>query len=286
MTAKTLLNTFIDRFLAKKTTTWAASLAYYTALSLAPLLMLFLLLSSQLSYDLKQNFLNEIVGLMGSDASTAMELIMENAKSRPDLMSLSGAVGVLTLLLSASLIFGELRAALNFIFDVEEKKEDYPFWQSAWIFLRVRILQMGLVLGFLFIMIVSLIASTLITATLAVHENAFSFLINILTSSSLYIFLFAILFHYIPEKRISWRRSFQGGIITALLFVIGKEVIGFYLGHGAISSSYGAAGSILVLLAWVYYISLIIFVGAHISFILHAQYQLRNEKQAKKVLVN
>lgn len=286
MKITTLASTFIDRFQDKKTTTWAASLAYYTALSLAPLLMLFLLLSSQFSYDLKKSFLSEIHGLMGSDAATAIEQIIENAKSRPDLMSLSGAVSIFTLLLSASLIFGELRSALNFIFDVEESKEDHPFLKSTWIFLRVRILQMGLVLGFLFIMIVSLIASTVITTTLAVHENGFSFFINILTSATLYIVLFAILFHYIPDKRTSWRRSFQGGVITALLFVVGKELIGFYLGHNAISSSYGAAGSILVLLVWVYYISLIIFVGAHTSFILHAQHQLQQEKPTPKVLIN
>lgn len=197
--------------------------------------------------------------------------------ARPDLMSLSGIIGILTLLISASLIFGELRSALNFIFDVEEDKNDYHFLESFWLFLKVRVFHMGLVLGFLFIMIVSLIISTIISATLTQQGTPLSTTMNVAASAALYIILFSVLFHYLPEKRTSWKRSFQGGAITALLFVIGKEVIGFYLGHGAISSTYGAAGSILVLLAWVYYTALIIFVGAHISFILHSHAKIQNK---------
>lgn len=276
MKFKTLFLTFVDRFVEKKTTTWAASLAYYTALSLAPLLMLFLLLSSQFSYDLKKSFLSEVHALMGNEAAMGIELIIQNAKSRPDLMSTSGIIGILTLLVSASLIFGELRSALNFIFDVDVDINDYPFLKSFWIFLKVRFFHMGLVLGFLFIMIVSLMVSTLISATLTQQDTPLSAVMNVVMSAALYIILFSVLFHYLPEKRTSWKRSFQGGAITALLFVIGKEVIGFYLGHGAISSTYGAAGSILVLLAWVYYSALIIFVGAHISFILHSHAKIHN----------
>ena len=271
MKFKELIITFGNRFHEKKTTTWAASLAYYTALSLAPLLMLFLLISSQFSYDLKKNFLSQIHSLMGNEAASAIESVIQNAKARPDLMSISGIVGVLTLLLSSSLIFGELRSALNVIFDVEIKDEDHPILHRTWLFVKVRIFQMGLVLGFLFIMIVSLVISTVITSTVTIAGSPVMTAINILTSAVLYIMLFAILFHFLPEARPSWRRSFQGGAITAFLFVVGKELIGLYLGHSAISSSYGAAGSFLVLLAWVYYTTLIIFVGAHVSFVLHSQ---------------
>lgn len=267
-------NKFVDRFQQKQTTTWAASLAFYTALSLAPLLMLFLIVSSQLGADLQNVFLNQIDNLMGSQASDAVAAIIASSQSRPDLMSVSGTVSILILLLSASLIFGELRTALNVIFDKPEVTENFTFLHSTWLFFKVRVLQMGLVLGFLFIMIVSLVISTAISASLTRNESLLGATLNIIFSGALYQFLFTILFHFLPEERVSWRRSFYGGAISAALFVIGKEFIGIYLGRSALSSSYGAAGSILVLLGWVYYSAIIIFVGAHASFLLHARKKL------------
>jgi membrane protein len=215
---------------------------------------------------------------MGSEAASTIVLILQNAKSRPDLMSFSGLISIATLLLSASLIFGELRAALNTIFEKEAPSEDLSFKQATWCFLRARFLQMGLVLGFLFIVIVSLVASTVISTTIKYAPNSFGVVVNILTSAGIYIFLFSILFHFLPEKRLPWKRSVQGGILTSFLFIIGKELIGLYLGHSALSSSYGAAGSLVVLLAWVYYSALIIFVGAHLSYVLH---QIEHPKEKK-----
>ncbi|MBC7464653.1 MAG: YihY/virulence factor BrkB family protein [Bdellovibrio sp.] len=275
---------FIDRFTEKHTTTWASSLAFYTALSLAPLLVLFLIVSSQLSPDLQNNFLSEVNSLMGSEAATTMTLILQNAKSRPDLTSFSGLISLATLLLSASLIFGELRAALNSIFHVETVVSDATFLKATWLFIKARIFQMGLVLGFLFIIIVSLVASTIISSTVGGSTDAVGVVINILASAGIYIFLFSVLFHFIPEKRLPWKRSVQGSIITAFLFIIGKELISIYLGHSAISSSYGAAGSLVVLLAWVYYSAMIIFVGAHISYMLHSKDLLKSEALKKTYL--
>lgn len=278
---------FIDRFAEKKTTTWASSLAFYTALSLAPLLVLFLIVSSQLSPDLQQNFLAEIHSLMGVEAANTMTSILQNAKSRPDLSSFSGIISLATLLLSASLIFGELRSALNSIFHVEAVTDDISFFKATWLFIQARIFQMGLVLGFLFIIIVSLVASTIIASAVGGSAGKVGVAVNILASTGIYIFLFSVLFHFIPEKRLPWKRSVQGAVITAFLFIIGKELISIYLGHSAISSSYGAAGSLVVLLAWVYYSAMIIFVGAHISYMLHSQDKLAQallESEAQKNL--
>lgn len=261
-----------DRFQKKFTTTWASSLAFYTSLSLAPLLILFLIVTSQLNPQLQQLFINQINLLMGENAATAIVAILESAKSRPDLISFSGFISLATLLFSASLIFGELRAALNLIFENPVTQDEFSFWQTTWFFFKARFFQMGLVLGFLFIIIVSLIVSTFISSTFT-GATALDAVVNISASYLIYIFLFSILFHYVPQTCLPWKRSIQGGAITSFLFIIGKELIGIYLGNSAFSSSYGAAGSLVVLLVWVYYSAIIIFVGAHISFMLHEKEQ-------------
>lgn len=256
----------VSRIESHNTMTWAASLSFYTSLSLAPLLMLFVTISAQFDPNLQTNFLSQVQGLVGTDAARGISLIIENAKARPDLASVSGLVGTVTLLLSASLVFGELRAALNGIF--EERPAPPPettFLNSIFIFLKERVFQMGLVFGFIFTMLVSLGVSTAISSMVGSGEATALSLVNIAISAALYMGIFTLLFRFIPKRHLPWRQAARGGVLTALLFVSGKELIGLYLGNSAISSAYGAAGSIIVLLAWVYYSALITFIGAHVS---------------------
>jgi membrane protein len=269
MRIKSFLTSLFDRFSVTQTTTLAASLSYYTALSLAPLLILFISISSKLDKHLQQTFIGQMRGLVGNDAAKAFELVIQNAKERPDLASISGIVGVLTLLLSASLIFGELRSALDQIFELKipPTDEKQSAWQSIVNFLKKRIFHVGLVLSFLFIMIVSLMLSSVISATLNSEKTLWGAL-NILISFGFYVGIFSLLFRYLPDSRIKWHQALKGGAITALLFVIGKELIGLYLGNSAIGSAYGAAGSLIVLLVWVYYSAIITFLGAHVSSLL------------------
>lgn len=246
--------------------TWAASLSFYTSLSLAPLLMLFVTVSAQLGTDLTEGFLNQVQGLVGPDAARGIAIVIENAKARPDLASISGIVGTVTLLLSASLVFGELRAALNAIFKPQAQADaEMGFVRTTLVFLKERVLQMGLVFGFIFTMLVSLGVSTAISAMIGSSEATALSVVNIAVSMALYIAIFTLLFRFLPKGRLPWKQAVRGGGLTALLFVTGKELIGLYLGNSAISSAYGAAGSIIVLLAWVYYSALITFVGAHLS---------------------
>lgn len=260
---------FLDRFFEHKTSTWAASLAFYTALSLAPLLILFLTISARLSADLQESFLIQVQGLLGPVASQVVDAIIQSAKNRPDLISVSGAIGTVTILLSASLIFGEMRAALDQIFELEKKPDENEKILATFANgIKARVLQIGLVFGFIFAMIVSLLISTVINLALQQNPSPFASSLNIVVSFILYIAIFTALFRYLPSRRLPWRQASQGGALTALLFVIGKELIGVYLGNSALNSSYGAAGSVVVLLAWVYYSSMIIFVGAHVSFLL------------------
>lgn len=261
-----------DRIETHNTMTWAASLSFYTSLSLAPLLMLFVTVSSTFGAYFQRNFVDQVQNLMGADAAEAIELVIDNAQARPDLVSISGIIGVVTLLLSASLVFGELRAALTKIFDREAPAPaKMTFLKSIMNFAKERIFQMGLVFGFIFTMLVSLGISTAISAVLGISgesSEVFTFsLMNVGISVVIYIAIFTLLFHYLPRRRLPWRQAIRGGLFTAFLFVAGKEVIGAYLGNSGISSAYGAAGSIIVLLAWVYYSALITFIGAHVSCI-------------------
>lgn len=252
--------------------TWASSVAFYTALSLAPVLILFLALSPLIDPGLKASFVNEVGQLTGPNGTKAIEMVFENAEERIDLMSISGLIGGITLALSASLVFGELRAAFSQILDSHPTPPHDPsYFHYAWSFIKSRVFQMGLALGFIFIMISSLIVSTGISALTRVEDNYFGDLTQVIYavfSFVLYIGVFILIFRFLPLCHLAWRQAAEGAAITSALFVIGKELVGVYLGNSTLNSSYGAAGSVIVLLAWVYYSAMIIFVGAHVSFIL------------------
>jgi membrane protein len=203
--------------------------------------------------------------VVGPEAARTVQTIIENAKERPDLATLSGFFGIITLLLSASLIFGEMKFAFNKIYECEPVPPvTGSFAYKVWIMARTKIAQIGLALCCIFIMIISLLASSVISAAVPT-DQPFWRVFNLIISFIFYIGLFALIFHSMPDERIAWKDSFRGGVITAFLFLVGKELIALYLGHSAIGSPYGVAGSLILLLVWIYYTALITFVGAHIS---------------------
>lgn len=257
---------FVTKFLKDETTTLAASLAFYTALSLAPLVILFVTITSQFSPELEQNFVTEAQAIVGKDAAHTFEMVIDGAKERTDLTSAAGIFGVFTLLLSASLIFGALRDALNRIFDVQPPPDlNDSYLHIVGRFLKERVLQVGLALSFILILIISLIASSAISVITNLEFKAMVAAVNIGVTLVTYVMIFTIIFRYLPDRHQPWGRAFRGGALTAALFVLGKELIALYLGKSAIGSAYGAAGSLIVLLVWVYYSTLITFVGAQVS---------------------
>ncbi len=263
---KIFVERFIEKFNRDQTTTLAASLAFYTALSLAPLLILFLALASVLDESVQKNFVIQLHSLMGPDAAIAVETVMQNAGQRRDLTSIGSFFGLLTLVFSAGLIFGDLRSALNRIFAVEEKQvQDPSYWHLALVYARSRLLNVGLALSFVLTMTASLLVSAVISSEIQSRYQLLMVLMDLGLSFVFYGGLFTFVYHYIPAEKIDWPRAWRGGFLTSLLFVIGKQLISSYLGKSAIGSAYGAAGSIIVLLAWVYYSALITFVGAQIS---------------------
>ena len=267
MKTKEFITRLFERFVRFETTTLASSVAFYAALSLAPLLILFVTISSKLSLSLQQALYIQVENAAGPTAARAVEVIIDNAKARPDLATLSGLAGVATLLFSASLIFGEMKFAFNKIFDCKPPSHADEKWtQAIWHFVRARFFQIGVALACLFLM-ASLLVSSVISTAVSFDQTLWR-PFNLLLSFALYIGLFSIIFRTMPDVRIVWPDAIRGGTITALLFVIGKELIGFYLGHSAIGSLYGVAGSVILLLVWVYYSAIITFIGAHVSSLL------------------
>lgn len=267
---KNFVVTFADRFTECHTMTWAASVAFYTCFSLAPLIMISLTLVANIGLELQQAFLREVSNLVGPVAAEAVEAVVQNAKERTDLISMAGIVGTVTLILSAGLIFGEMRSALTVIMGNPEEPEDLNIIKATLAYIKNRLFHIGLAFGFIFAMMVSLIISTVLNTVVRmgviVHGGA-AFILNIGISLLLYMVLFTGIFHFLPVPRFPLRDSAFAGMITALLFVIGKELVGLYLGSSSITSSYGAAGSIVVLLAWVYYSTLIVFIGGHTIYV-------------------
>lgn len=259
-----------EKFQDDEILTRSAALAYYSTLSAAPILLLAVTLLGLVDLNIHQQLLGEIQNLIGEKASKAIDTVILGAKERPDLASLSGWVSGILLLVSASVIFAELQNTLNIIFGVQIEDDLSEGTRS-----KVTKVVKRRLFSFLLVLITILlsISSVLVSAVLAgMVEDADSWIwdtlqivINVVTFS----LLFSFLFKFLPDREMEMRDCFIGGVITACLFIVGKQLIGIYLGKAAIGSAYGAAGSLVVLLVWLYYSSLIVFSGAEISAALY-----------------
>jgi membrane protein len=248
----------------------AASLAYYTALSLAPLLLLLVGLTGivfgreQVGHQLTA----QLEGLIGPAGRELVTSILAATNSQEG--ALATIVGLVTLFIGATAVFGELQATLNLIWEVRPAPPS-GVWAGIWAVLRERIFSLALVLALAFLLLVSLVISAaLASATALFHgpeQALLSRLLEIAVSLLVLTFVFALLYKYVPDAEIGWRDVWLGGCITAVLFTLGKTAIGFYLGQASVGSAYGAAGSLVVLLVWVYYSALIMFFGAEFTHV-------------------
>lgn len=275
----------MDKFWTDETVRMAAALAFYTALSFAPLLILFVIIASGVDPALQASFTLEVAKLIGKEGGQLVNMVIESSKERPDLTSIAGFFGGLTLVLSASLIFGELKYAMNRIFRIPEPPASRdPYWKQGLDFLRLRVAHVGIVLSFIFMLIVSLAMSSIVTQFVNMNNHSVAVVVNLLSSFLFYAFAFTLMIRYLPDVHQSWRTSFRGGTLTALLFLIGKEFIGIYLGRSAVGSAYGAAGALIVVLVWVYYSVLIILVGSQASYLLSSRSTRRYELPAAGIM--
>jgi membrane protein len=259
-------NTFL-RFTEHEIFTRSAALSYYSSLAMAPLLLLFIAILGLLNLNMQDQLILEISQIFGDQAAKLLSNILISANSKQEFATLSGALGIGFLLFSASIIFTQLQDTLNIIFNsTQEIVTDQTFKEKIQLFMTQRLLSFGMVFTFIFIVTISMIASTIISfafkdSPLWLIKPA-QFVINLIVFQLLFMMIIKIL----PNKKISYKRSAIAGAIISILFVLGKSVIGLYIGNTAVGSAYGAAGSLAIMLVWFYYSALIIYFGAELSY--------------------
>ncbi len=236
----------------------SGSIAYTTALALAPFVIIMLSALSFLDGQAAQILTAQLTDLLGSEAAPVIETIIGSAQKNADFRGVSGLISLIIIAVSASAIFAQLRTSLD-------KINDHAFAANAEYgvkqFLKDRLLSVGLVFGFIFLTIISLIVTTALAGMFAGRIGAlwqvFSYVINI----SVFTLLFSAMFHYIPSDKFSWKSSVQSGVTATAFFLIGKALIAEYIARSAVGSAYGAAGSLVVLLVWLYYTSLTLLIS-------------------------
>ena len=250
-----------------------AALAYYTIFSIGPLLLIAVAMAGLFfGQEAAQGRISgELDKVFGSQMSQAMEKMIQ-AANKPKSGTLATIVGVFTLILGASGVFGQLKDALNTIWNVEKKK-------TAGItgFVKERFLSMAMVFGIGFLLLVTLVLDATISAVgdrLAqyVGGEAVMHAIQLTVSFAVVTVLFAAIFRILPDLRIAWKDVWLGAVITSVLFVLGKFGLGLYLGKAAVGSTYGAAGSLVILLVWVYWSAQILFLGAEFTQVYARRY--------------
>jgi membrane protein len=246
-------------FLADDVLTLAASLSFYTLLSFAPIVTLAIWLASFAGGHAQESLFAQIAAIAGQPARDAAEAVVASGKAHPNFGGLAGVLGILTLLVGATTVFAQLQSSLNVIFEVIAKPTN-----AIWAWLCRRILSAGVLLACGFVVMVSLLVNALLDWGFERTGLAWN-AVNELVTVIIFAGLFAALFRYLPDARIGWRYALIGGAITAILFGIGKWLIGVYVLRGDVGGAYGAAGSFVVVLVWTYYSAAIFFFGAELT---------------------
>jgi membrane protein len=250
-----------------------AALAYYTIFSLAPLLVIAIAIAGFVfgANAVQGQIMGQIQGLVGSESARAVQTMIQSAH-RPAHGIVATIFGLAVLLLGASGVFSEMHDALNTIWKVDTTSKT-----GVWNLIKGRFLSFGMVLGIGFLLLVSLLLSAALTAVAtyasgflpipptALHAVDFVFSLVFIAG------LMALIFKFLPDVRISWSDVWIGAALTSLLFTAGKFLIGFYIGHSVTMSAYGAAGSVVIILAWIYYSALILYFGAEFTRVYSAR---------------
>ncbi|MCA9838749.1 MAG: YihY/virulence factor BrkB family protein [Trueperaceae bacterium] len=267
-----------------KVSVLAASLAYYTIFSLAPMLILLIALIS-LFFDqsyAREYLIKQFQSLFGADVAGTLTTMIDQ-RSQLGGNTLATVIGGLLMLVGATGAFSQLQTALNIIWNVKEEKKSTGI--GGWV--KVRLLSFGLIIVIGFLLLVSLLVSTFISVLGASIRDLFPNALvltqaaNIVLSLAIISLLFALIFKFLPDVKTRWRDVWLGSVVTAILFVIGKALIGLYLGNGAVTSSYGAAGSLVVILLWVYYSAQILLFGGEFTQVYANQIRAGKFKQGE-----
>ena len=259
----------------------SAALAYYTIFSLAPLLVIVIAITG-LIWDagaVRTQILSQVQSLVGAEGAEFVANLMTNTGS-PGEGILALVIGILTLLFGALGVFNELHNSLNIIWNVRVEKPK-GFLQSLKKLILDRLLSFTMILGIGFLLLVSLVVTAGLSATQETIGDAVPIpefllqIVNLVISLGVITVLFALIFKFLPDVRINWRDVWMGAFVTSLLFSFGKTAIGLYLGNSAVASTFGAAGSLVLLLLWIYYSAQILFFGAEFTQVYANNYGLK-----------
>jgi membrane protein len=263
----TLVKTTGNDFVDDNALRLAAALAYYALLSLAPLVVLAIALAGFAVNEqaARGAIAHELGGVVGRQGAEAVQTIVRSAQA-PTTGVLSTIAGIVVLLFGASGVFTELQSALDVIWEVVPKPG-----RGIKGIVKDRLFSFAMVMGVAFLLLVSLVLSAGLSAVghflgnwLPGGEGVWQ-VVNFLISLAVVGALFAVMFKTVPDAKVAWRDAWVGGLVTSLLFSIGKFLIALYLGKSSVSSAYGAAGSLVLLVIWVYYSACILLVGAEFT---------------------
>lgn len=272
----------IKKFLDDEPLEYASSIAFYTIFSLPAILMIAVYVAS-ITFDdelVRQNLIAQIQKLMGQQSANAVNKVLNNVNNVGDNLW-TQIFGIGVLIFSGTTVFVTLQNGLNRIWKIRPKSN-----KEAISFLINRLLSLAMVISIGFLLLVSLVIDTLvaalnnfITELLSGYAYIIIAAVNTGISISIVALIFAMIFKYLPDAKVKWRDVWMGAFVTTILFTLGKFLIGFYLSQSPISTTYGAAGSLVLLLVWVYYSSIILLFGAEFTYVFSIE---RGEKVVPK----
>lgn len=257
----------VNAWIDDRASSLGASLAYYTLFSMAPLLLIVVSVAGLVfgADAARGEVLEQLQGLMGPTGAAAVQSVLVSVHA-PAGGVLGTAIGLVLTLVGATTVFAELQAALDRVWDVPPARD-----KGLWALLRARVLSFGLILGVGFLLMVSLMLSAMLAALQSWWRpllGDWGLLIegvNVAINFGLVVAIFAMIYKLMPRVSIAWSDVWVGAAVTALLFTVGRVAIGLYLGHSAVASGFGAAGSLVVVLVWVYYSAQIFLLGAEFT---------------------
>ncbi len=278
----------VYKWLEDRAPTMGAAIAYYTVFSLAPMLVMVIAIGG-LAFGQKAAegaLFGELADLIGPESAVALQAMLRSASGTGSGIFAS-AVGIGTLIIAATAVLGELQSALNVIWKAPARRG-----LGLWHLLKSRLLSLAVILVIGFLLLVSLVISTALTAFSDYLDWLLPGLATILNiahlvlSFALTTVLFAMIFKILPDIPVKWEEVWLGAVIAALLFTLGKHLISLYIGSSNMASTYGAAGALIIVLVWVYYSAQILLLGAEVAKASSDRRQaLREARQAARAVV-
>jgi len=263
---KKSVNAWIDDYAPSM----GAAISYYTVFSIAPLMIIVIAVAGFVwgREAVQGEIVGQLSGMIGQQGAEGVQTLIESA-SQPEQGLVASAISIVVLIIGATTVFAELQSSLDRIWQVPQA----PKSSGIWGIIRSRLLSLGFILGLGFLLLVSLVTSAGIAAigswanALFPGWEALLYLINIVLSVSIATVLFAMIFKVMPQAKIGWSDVWVGAGVTAVLFEVGKWLISLYIGKSSVTSSFAAAGSLVVLLVWVYYSAQIFLLGAEFTWV-------------------